>query len=300
MYAIVETGGKQYRVRPGDTIAVERLAGAPGETLDLDRVLLLGGDGGQTSVGAPGVAGAVVRAEVLDHALGDKIIVFRFKSKVRYRRKTGHRQRLTRLRITDILLDGRSAVSESTTSATATPTAASTTVAPIAADVAPVAVDVAPVAMDVASTPAEPVEAAAEPSAVRPLSGESVRVAPAEAGFGGTAETAATPPRGTVPSDAREMAPSGTGEDAASRTVEDTLRAAHVPPVEPAPAVGAPAAAASEAAPSPGEAAGTSVSQPAPGVGGLGSGVGGPAAGALPGEAGEAGPAPEPVADDAP
>jgi large subunit ribosomal protein L21 len=110
MYAIVETGGKQYRVRPGDTIAVERLASEPGETLDLDRVLLLGGDGGETSVGAPGVSGAVVRAEVVDHALGEKIIVFRYKSKVRYRRKTGHRQRLTRLRITDILVDGASAV----------------------------------------------------------------------------------------------------------------------------------------------------------------------------------------------
>jgi len=110
MYAIVESGGKQYRVRPGDTIAVERLASEPGETLDLDRVLLLGGDGSATSVGAPGVAGAVVRAEVVDHALGEKIIVFRYKSKVRYRRKTGHRQRLTRLRITDILVDGTSAV----------------------------------------------------------------------------------------------------------------------------------------------------------------------------------------------
>jgi large subunit ribosomal protein L21 len=109
MYAIVETGGKQYRVRPGDTIAVERLAGAPGETLDLTSVLLLGGDGSQTRVGAPSVVGAVVRAEVVDHARGEKIIVFRYKSKVRYRRKTGHRQELTHLRITDILLDGESA-----------------------------------------------------------------------------------------------------------------------------------------------------------------------------------------------
>src|SRR5215472_2667480 len=109
MYAIVETGGKQYRVRPGDTIAVERLAGQPGETLDLERVLLVGGDGAETQVGSPGVAGAVVRAEVVEHARGEKIIVFRYKSKVRYRRKTGHRQALTRVRITDILLDGASA-----------------------------------------------------------------------------------------------------------------------------------------------------------------------------------------------
>ena len=107
MYAIVETGGKQYRVRPGDTIAVERLSGEPGETLDLERVLLVRGDGAnETHVGAPGVDGAVVRAEVVEQARGEKIIVFRYKSKVRYRRKTGHRQSLTRLRITDILLGG--------------------------------------------------------------------------------------------------------------------------------------------------------------------------------------------------
>jgi len=105
MYAIVETGGKQYRVRPGDTIAVERLAGEPGETLDLERVLLVGGDGDETRLGTPALDGAVVRAEVIEHGRGEKIIVFRYKSKVRYRRRTGHRQALTRLRITDILLD---------------------------------------------------------------------------------------------------------------------------------------------------------------------------------------------------
>ena len=109
MYAIVETGGKQYRVKPGDTIAVERLSGEPGDVLDLGRVLLVAGNGdSSTRVGSPGVAGAVVRAEVVEHARGEKIIVFRYKSKVRYRRKTGHRQALTRVRITDILLDGAS------------------------------------------------------------------------------------------------------------------------------------------------------------------------------------------------
>ena len=90
MYAIVETGGKQYRVKPGDTIAVERVAGEPGEVLDLGRVLLVAGDGDAARVGSPGVAGAVVRAEVVEHARGEKIVVFRYKSKVRYRRKTGH------------------------------------------------------------------------------------------------------------------------------------------------------------------------------------------------------------------
>jgi large subunit ribosomal protein L21 len=111
MYAIVETGGKQYRVKPGDTLAVERLAGEPGETLDLERVLLVAGNGDSAArVGSPGIDGAVVRAEVVEHIRGEKIIVFRYKSKVRYRRKTGHRQSLTRLRITDILLDGASSL----------------------------------------------------------------------------------------------------------------------------------------------------------------------------------------------
>lgn len=115
MYAIVETGGKQYRVKAGDTIAVERLSGEPGDTLDLGRVLLLAGSGdGETRVGSPGVAGAVVRAELVEHARGEKIVIFRYKSKVRYRRKTGHRQSLTRVRITDILLDGESTATSHT------------------------------------------------------------------------------------------------------------------------------------------------------------------------------------------
>ena len=108
MYAIVETGGKQYRVKPGDTVAVERLTGEPGETLDLAHVLLVGDNGGEPRIGTPGIDGAVVRAEVLEHIRGEKIIIFRYKSKVRYRRKTGHRQSLTRLKITDIMLDGKS------------------------------------------------------------------------------------------------------------------------------------------------------------------------------------------------
>jgi large subunit ribosomal protein L21 len=114
MYAIVETGGKQYRVKPGDTVAVERLSGEPGETLDLDRVLLVAGNGDKARAGSPGIAGAVVRAEVVEQFRGEKIIIFRYKSKVRYRRKTGHRQSLTRLRIVDILLDGESSLAAQT------------------------------------------------------------------------------------------------------------------------------------------------------------------------------------------
>ena len=105
MYAVIETGGKQYRVAPGETLEVERLAVAPGEQLQLGRVLMVA-DGDNVQVGTPTVAGASVVGTVLGEAKGKKIIVFRYKSKVRYRRKTGHRQALTRLRITDIVLPG--------------------------------------------------------------------------------------------------------------------------------------------------------------------------------------------------
>jgi len=151
MYAIVETGGKQYRVQLGDTVAVERLSGEPGETLDLQRVLLVGGTGESPRVGSPGVDGAVVRAEVLEHFRGAKIVVFRYKSKVRYRRKTGHRQSLTRLRIQDIVLDGESAAERAEAS---------------------VAVPVATTAPAVASTET-PVPAAAEEVALPASAGEA-------------------------------------------------------------------------------------------------------------------------------
>ncbi len=101
MYAVVETGGKQYKVQPDETLQVERLPAEVGATVELDRVLLVG-DGDAVEVGQPTVAGARVIAEVIAQEKGDKIIVFRYKRKVRYRRKTGHRQQLTRLRIKEI------------------------------------------------------------------------------------------------------------------------------------------------------------------------------------------------------
>jgi large subunit ribosomal protein L21 len=101
MYAIVETGGKQYRVQPGDTLDVELLPTDGADSIRLERVLMVGGDG-NTVVGQPLVDGAKVVAEVVGQVKADKIVVFKYKSKVRYRRKTGHRQKLTRLRITEI------------------------------------------------------------------------------------------------------------------------------------------------------------------------------------------------------
>ena len=101
-YAIIETGGKQYRVRPGDNIEVESLRSEPGSTIELDRVLVLSEDDGVT-VGRPQVAGARVVAEVQEHGRGEKIVVFKYKSKVRYHRKQGHRQAYTRLVIKEIV-----------------------------------------------------------------------------------------------------------------------------------------------------------------------------------------------------
>ena len=100
-YAIVETGGKQYRVKVGDRIRVERIHSDAGSDISLDRVLLLGGTG-ETTVGAPLVDGATVTAHVDDHLRGEKIHVFKYKPKKRYRRKIGHRQELTALTITGI------------------------------------------------------------------------------------------------------------------------------------------------------------------------------------------------------
>jgi large subunit ribosomal protein L21 len=102
VYAVVETGGRQYRVAVGQTIDVEKLDAVEGDQVALERVLLVGGD--QVTVGAPVVEGARVLATVERQFRDDKIIVFKFKAKKRYRRKTGHRQSLTRLAITDIVV----------------------------------------------------------------------------------------------------------------------------------------------------------------------------------------------------
>lgn len=101
-YAVVETGGKQYRVKPGDVIDVERLPDSePGDTVNLEKVLLVARDGAVT-IGSPTVTGAKVVAKVEAEGKGKKIIVFKFKPKVRYRRKNGHRQRYSRLAIQEI------------------------------------------------------------------------------------------------------------------------------------------------------------------------------------------------------
>jgi len=106
MFAVIRTGGKQYRVAPNDIIEIEKIAGKPGDIIELAEVILLGGDGGPKT-GSPTIAGALVAAEVIEQRRADKITVFKKKRRANYRRKKGHRQELTALRITEILTDGK-------------------------------------------------------------------------------------------------------------------------------------------------------------------------------------------------
>lgn len=108
MRAIIETGGKQFTVAPNETIRVPSLTGEPGETITLDRVVYAADEGG-IHVGTPVVEGAQVRAEIVKHGRGDKIVVFKFKRRKRYKKKQGHRQNFTELRITDVAVPTKSA-----------------------------------------------------------------------------------------------------------------------------------------------------------------------------------------------
>jgi len=101
MFAVIRTGGKQYKVAPNDVIAVEKLAGEPGATVELAEVLMVG-DGADVSTGTPLLAGASVSATLVEQRRTDKIIVFKKKRRHNYRRKKGHRQQQTVLRITEI------------------------------------------------------------------------------------------------------------------------------------------------------------------------------------------------------
>lgn len=105
MFAIVKTGGKQYRVAKDDVIKVEKLAGEAGSKIVLDQVLLVG-DADKQTVGAPVVEGAAVEAEVIAQKKADKVVVFKKKRRQNYRRKRGHRQEITVLKVTDIIASG--------------------------------------------------------------------------------------------------------------------------------------------------------------------------------------------------
>ena len=104
MFAVIKTGGKQYRVAADDLLQVEKIKGEPGEIVQFGEVLLVGGD--TVTLGTPTVAGATVAAEVLEQGRGPKVIAFKKRRRKNSRRKRGHRQELTLVRVTEILTEG--------------------------------------------------------------------------------------------------------------------------------------------------------------------------------------------------
>ncbi len=108
MYAVIKTGGKQYRVAPEDVLTIEKLAGEPGDIIEFGEVLMHGADG-DPQIGAPFISGAMVSAEVVEQGRADKIIIFKKKRRQNYRRRNGHRQDITTVRILEILTDGKKA-----------------------------------------------------------------------------------------------------------------------------------------------------------------------------------------------
>ena len=103
MYAVIQTGGKQYRVEPGKTVVVERLTGDKGAQVVFDQVLLVSaGDGGNVSIGKPTVSGAKVTGQIVEQGRGEKLVVFKFRRRKNYVRRNGHRQNYTAVKIADI------------------------------------------------------------------------------------------------------------------------------------------------------------------------------------------------------
>ena len=123
MYAVVSSGGKQYRVEAGSTLTIERLEVEPGASVTFDRVLMIA-DGDDVTVGTPVVPGASVSATVLGETLGPKLVIFKFKQKVKYRRRTGHRQHLMSVHIDAIHPTLQTAAAAAATEPEAKPKAA--------------------------------------------------------------------------------------------------------------------------------------------------------------------------------
>jgi large subunit ribosomal protein L21 len=158
MFAVLKTGGKQYKVQAGDTLRVEKLVADAGETVQFNDVLMLGGD--KTVLGAPMVAGAAVQAEVIDQVKGEKVIHFvKRRRKHGSQRTKGHRQKLTLVRITEILTSGADKTGVKAATGTAPKVAAEAAAAP-AAKPAKAKAKTAPAAADAGETAAKPKRAA--------------------------------------------------------------------------------------------------------------------------------------------
>jgi large subunit ribosomal protein L21 len=186
MFAVVRTGGKQYRVSENDVIVVEKLAGEAGEVIVLGDVLAVGDDKAQT-IGTPTVSGASVAAQVLEQTRGDKVIIFKKKRRQGYRRKRGHRQELTALRVTEILTGGKT---PSAAKAKAKPAAkkapAKSDDKPQTAAKKPAAKK--PAAKKPAAKPAAKKPAAKKPAAKKPAAKPAAKKPAAKKPSGGTAK----------------------------------------------------------------------------------------------------------------
>jgi len=176
MYAVIKTGGKQYRVQPGDLMVVEKLDGDVGAEVAFDQVLMLGGEAGELTVGAPTIAGAVVRATLIETRKGDKVKVFKKIRRQGYRRTKGHRQFETVLRVTGLEAGKQSAKWDGKVDLTprselnlrarglAAAVAAPAVAAPTAKAPKPAKAEAAPVAEEVVAAPVTEAEAAPKPA----------------------------------------------------------------------------------------------------------------------------------------
>jgi large subunit ribosomal protein L21 len=198
MYAVIETGGKQYRVEVGTVLEVEKLEVEAGQTLTLERVLLVA-DGAEAAIGRPVVEGASVSAEVVRQDRADKVIVFKYRPKARRRVKKGHRQDLTILRISDITHQGKSAAAAANEAEDAAKTerqrleeAAARQAAADAALAAKLAAKTAEKKAKDESTTAEAAEPKAKPARGRAAKAAAAEAAAAEEAAAETAETAET------------------------------------------------------------------------------------------------------------
>ena len=173
MFAVIRTGGKQYRVAPADLVEIEKLPGAAGDAIAFGDVLMVGGDDG-VAVGSPTVDGASVAGEIVRQQRTAKILVFKKRRRQNSRRSHGHRQELTLVRITEILTDGKAPAKRAAVKKTPVeaPVETKAEAVPAAAEAAPVAAETAPAkpkrTRAKAAPPAEASEAAAEKPARKP------------------------------------------------------------------------------------------------------------------------------------
>ncbi len=165
MFAVIQTGGKQYKVESGQTLLVEKLPGNASETITFDSVLLAGGEGSPDSVAKGDLSGITVSAEIIDQVKADKVIIFKKKRRHTYRRKNGHRQQLTLLRVTGIAQNGKN-LSEA-------PAKAAKAEKPVKAEAAPKAAEKAPAKKAAAPKAEKSAETVKKPAAKKPAAKKS-------------------------------------------------------------------------------------------------------------------------------